>query len=161
MTTLKLESLDRSPTVASNICVAEVIWPKFIEPNHVDRQLRELTTLSESARTGIILDCSLIEVANSEVVNLLMRVRNHAKKRNREIALFNVPDALRETLRLCNLHNVLRSTNDAPTAKKLVQNMARGKGSARLWVESHKAMAALITFGLCGMMGLTMYLING
>ncbi len=151
-----------APTqIYGDVCVGEVIWPKFLQANHGDQQLRELTQLADSAGKGMILDCSMVEVGNSEIVNLLMRVRNYAKKKNKEIALFNVPETLSETLRLCKLQSVVRSANDAGTAKKLVCDLAQGKGALRIWIESHLVLAILLAICLCVIVGLVGYLSLG
>ncbi len=153
--------LDLSRSISADVCVGEVVWPKFLESGHADRQLQQLTSLCSSARTGMILDCTFVEIGNSEILSFLMRVRNHARKMNKEVALFNVPPTLQETLRLCKLNSVLRSADDATAAKRLVADLAGGKGSARIWLESHLILVVFLVICLCIMLGLAGYLIAG
>lgn len=127
----------------AGVCVGELVWPKFLEHNHSERQQLELVRLGDSSETGIILDCTRVEVGNSEIINLLMRVRNHLKKANKEIVLFNVPESLAETIRLCNLTKVIPTAADAAAAKKLVCDRSNGKSKSRIWLETHPILATL------------------
>ena len=85
------------------------------------------------AESGLIVDCSGVEVGNSEIVTLLMRIRNHASKSGKEFVLFDVPGTLRELLQLCNLRSVLPIAKDAAEAKKLVGSRQRKKERPRWW----------------------------
>ena len=74
----------------------------------------------------MILDCSGVEIATSEIINLLMRVRNHAKQLDRELVLFNVPDTLATLIKLCNLESILLSEGDEQAARNRVSERAKG-----------------------------------
>lgn len=146
---------------AIDVCIGELIWAKYSEPNQRDRQKKALLQLADAAGTGIILDCSLVEVGNSEIVNLLMQIRNHTKKQNKHIVLFNVPECLGETIKLCNLNSVLPSVADPHAAKELIGGLSRGKGSLRMWVESHLALTGILVVAACVLIGIAGYLIFG
>ena len=137
----------------ADIRIGEVIWPRAEGIRNLDQQ-RDLINLVDMAGTGLILDCALVEIGNSEIISLLMRVRNHAKKAEKEIALFNVPDTLTELLQVCNLRAVLPAAEDLSSAKRLVYDLSQGKGHRQLWVESNlmlvggAAACACLIFGL-------------
>ncbi|NND96378.1 MAG: hypothetical protein HKN47_03500 [Pirellulaceae bacterium] len=149
------------PTEVSHadVCVGEVIWPKYPEANDNARQQQELIGLVDSAGCGVILDCTMVEIGNSEIINLLMRVRNHSKKSNKEIALFNVPDSLAETIRLCNLRSILPTASDARAAKQLVMSHAQGKTGFRIWAEMHMALASILAVGLSALLAVAVYML--
>ena len=108
-----------------DVCRGEVIWPKSLEEPRSDEQQRSLRRLVRDSRDGVILDCSGVEAFNSEIVNLLMRVRNHAKKLNKDLVLFNVPESLSKLILLCHLGSILPIAGDATAARKLVSDRAR------------------------------------
>lgn len=103
-----------------DIRIGNVVWPKSLEGSRSDEQQRELRKLVRDCGAGLILDCSLVEIGNSEIINLLMRVRSQAKKLNKMLVLYNVPDTLDELIRLCNLTTILLAENDEAAARKLV-----------------------------------------
>jgi anti-anti-sigma factor len=149
MSTEFTERHDVTSFGGADIRVSEVIWPKAIGATRADKQQNHLINLVNTAGTGLILDCTLVEIGNSEIISLLMRVRNHAKKRSKEIALFNVPDTLSDIIRICNLRSVLPVAEDSVAAKKLVHDLSRGKGRWRLWLKAHRIASALAGSGAC------------
>ena len=110
-----------------DIRVGNVIWPKSWEGPHSDHQQRSLMELLRNSGHGLILDCSGVEVGTSELVTLLMRIRNHAKKSEKELVLFDVPHPLQELIRICNLQSVLPIADDAGAAKKLIDDRLHPK----------------------------------
>jgi anti-anti-sigma regulatory factor len=116
-----------------DIRVGKVIWPKSWEGPRSDQQQRSLLELLRDAGNGLILDCSGVEVGTSELVTLLMRIRNHATKSGKEFALFNVPNTLFELVRICNLQSILPIADDAAAAKKLVSDRLNPKPRRRWW----------------------------
>lgn len=123
------------PYETADIRIGEVIWSKSIQPSEAAKQKEHLSQLAEMAEAGVILDCALIEVANSDLVNMLVRVRTHVKKLNKGFALFNVPVALVDTIKVCNLGSMLPIAKDIIDAKKLAYETSRGKGG---WTRSFK-----------------------
>jgi anti-anti-sigma regulatory factor len=112
-----------------DVRIGKVVWPKIWEGSRGDEQQRELNRLVRDCGAGLILDCSLVEIGNSEIINLLMRVRRQAKKLNKSMVLFNVPDTLDELIRLCNLTTILLAEDDEAAARKRVCDRALEKPS--------------------------------
>ncbi len=112
-----------------DIRIGKVIWPKSLEGSRNEEQQRELRKLVRDSGAGLILDCSLVEIGNSEIINLLMRVRSQAKRLNKNVVLFNVPETLAELIRLCNLKTILLSESDEAAARKLISDRAKEKPS--------------------------------
>lgn len=117
------------PYETADIRIGEVIWSKTIQGAEAVKQKEHLSELAEMAEAGVILDCALIEVANSELLNLLVRVRTLTKKMNKGFALFNVSQSLSNTIKVCNMGSVLPIASDMVEAKKLAYDVSRGKGS--------------------------------
>ena len=116
------------PYELADIRIGEVIWSKTMKANEAVKQKEHLSELADLAEAGVILDCALIEVANSELLNLLVRVRTRTKKLNKGFALFNVPAALSNTIKVCNMASILPIAGDMVDAKKLVYSVASSKG---------------------------------
>ena len=112
-----------------DIRTGKVIWPKNLEGSRNDEQQRALRKLVRDCGAGLILDCSMVEIGNSEIINLLMRVRSQAKRLNKKMVLFNVPETLSELIRLCNLKTILISESDESAARKLICDQAIAKQS--------------------------------
>jgi anti-anti-sigma regulatory factor len=112
----------------ADIRIGEVIWSKTNQGAEAAKQKEHLSELAEMAEDGVILDCALIEVANSELLNLLVRVRTLTKKKNKGFALFNVPERLSNTIKVCKMGSVLPIASDMTEARKLVYDVSRGKG---------------------------------
>ncbi len=117
------------PYEQADIRIGEVIWSKTMHASEAVKQKEHLSELAQMAEAGVILDCVLIEVANSELLNLLVRVGTLTKKMNKGFALFNVPQALSNTIKVCNMGSVLPIASDMVEAKKLAYDVSRGKGS--------------------------------
>lgn len=113
---------------AADIRIGEVVWSKTMQGAEAARQQKHLAELAEMAETGVVLDCNFVEVANSELLNMLVRVRTLTKKSEKGFALFNVPEGLSSTIKVCNLGTVLPIAGDMIEAKKLVYNIANSKG---------------------------------
>ena len=60
-----------------------------------------------------------------DVVKFLMKVRVHASRRNKRIALFGVPESLQATIKQCGLGNELRGDHDAISAKQFVNRATK------------------------------------
>lgn len=105
----------------------ELIWPKTLEGPRNDEQQRNLRRIVRDSRDGMVLDCSQVEVGTSEVINVLMRVRNHAKTLNKELVLFNVPEHLGKLIQLCHLGSILLVESDADAAKKRILDRGAGR----------------------------------
>jgi anti-anti-sigma regulatory factor len=116
------------PYEQADIRIGEVIWSKTMKGSDAIKQKEHLSQLAEMAEAGVILDCALIEVANSELLNLLVRVRTLTKKMNKGFALFNVSEALSNTIKVCKMGSLLPIASDMVEAKKLVYGVSRGKG---------------------------------
>lgn len=124
-------STGNEPYNKADIRLGEVMWSKTIQATEASRQQTHLSELADMAQAGVILDCAFVEVANSELLNLLVRVRTQAKKQNKGFALFNVPENLSKTIKVCNLGSVLPIATDMVEAKKLVYDLSRGKGGLK------------------------------
>ena len=120
------EAYDRA-----DIRMGEVLWSKSTPAGEAAKQQKHLSELANIAETGVILDCAFVELANSELLNLLVRVRTLAKKQNKGFALFNVPENLGKTIKLCKLQAVLPIATDMIEAKKLAYDLAHGKGGLK------------------------------
>ncbi len=116
------------PYESADIRIGEVVWSKTMHGADAIKQQKHLAELAEMAETGVILDCAFVEVANSELLNLLVRVRTLTKKTKKGFALFNVPENLTSTIKTCNLVAVLPIASDMVEAKKLVYGVVHGKG---------------------------------
>ncbi len=112
----------------ADIRLGEVIWSKTMPANEAVKQQKHLADLAGIAKAGVILDCALVDVTNSELLSLIVRVRTLAKKQKKGFALFNVPENLSKTIKLCKLESVLPIANDMVEAKKLAYDLSRGKG---------------------------------
>jgi anti-anti-sigma regulatory factor len=112
-----------------DVRIGKVVWPKSLEGSRNDEQQRELRKLVRDCGAGLILDCTLVEIGNSEIINLLMRVRSQAKRLNKTMVLINVPETLAELIRLCNLKTILLSESDEAAARKLISDRATNKPS--------------------------------
>ena len=115
----------------TSIQVGKVIWPKSWEGPRSDQQQRSLMERLMESKEGLIVDCSGVEVGNSEIVTLLMRIRNHANKSGKQFVIFSVPDTLKELLRICNLTSVILTANDEDSARTLLRKKRSGKGSEK------------------------------
>ena len=124
-------STGNEPYNTADIRLAEVIWSKTVQPSEAVKQQKHLAELASVAGAGLILDCAFVEVANSELLNLLVRVRTLVKKQNKGFALFNVPENLSNTIKLCKLGSVLPIATDMIEAKKLAYDLSRGKGGLK------------------------------
>lgn len=118
------------PFETADIRVGEVIWSKNTSVNDMVTQQKHLSELSEMGDTGVILDCALVELTNSELLNMLVRVRTLTKKASKGFALFNVPDNLSASIKACKLGPMLPIASDIIEAKKLVYEAVHGKGLA-------------------------------
>jgi len=116
------------PYESADIRIGEVVWSKTMQGADAIKQQEHLAELAEMAETGVILDCAFVEVANSELLNLLVRVRTLAKKTKKGFALFNVPENLTSTINTCNLAAILPIASDMVEAKKLVYGVVHGQG---------------------------------
>lgn len=116
------------PFEAADIRVGEVIWSKNTPVNEMVTQQKHLSELSDMGDTGVILDCRLVELTNSELLNMLVRVRTLTKKANKGFALFNVPDNLSASIKACKLGPMLPITDNIVDAKKLVYETVHGQG---------------------------------
>ena len=125
------------PYDSADIRIGEVIWSKTMQGGEAAKQKEHLSNLAEMAETGVILDCALVEVSNSELLNMLVRVRTLTKKTNKGFALFNVSESLQDTIKVCNMGSVLPIASDMIEAKKLAYDAAGGKGG---WGQSLKRM---------------------
>ena len=116
------------PYETADIRIGEVIWSKATHATEAVKQQKHLEELAEMSETGVVLDCAFIEVANSELLNLLVRVRTLTKKTKKGFALFNVQENLSDTIKVCNLGPVLPMAKNMSEAKKLAYEAAHGKG---------------------------------
>lgn len=114
----------------SGIRTGELIWPRSLQYTHGEQQERHLMELVDDSEVGVIVDCSLVEAGNSQIINLLIRLRNYAKKAKKEVALFSAPEALIKVINLCKLPSVLPCTDDADAARKLVCDKAGGQAAS-------------------------------
>ncbi len=135
----------------------EVIWPKTADEGRRIEQQRQLLELVDMSKSGVILDCSLVEIGNSELLNVLMRVRNHAKKHGKHIVLYNVPKTVEELIRLCNLRSTLKTAKDDDAATKILRSLSGGGAAASVASNSTAIIAAtgagiLLVLGLLGYM---------
>jgi anti-anti-sigma regulatory factor len=119
---------DSEPYETADIRVGEVIWSKTTSVNDMATQQKHLSELSDMGDTGVILDCALVEIANSELLNLLVRVRTLTTKANKGFALFNVTENLSKSIKACRLGSILPVAGDFVEAKKMVYDAAHGKG---------------------------------
>jgi anti-anti-sigma regulatory factor len=128
-------STDADPQKESEIRIGKIIWPKTWEGPRSDQQQRSLLERLQAAKHGLIVDCSGVEVGNSEIVTLLMRIRNHATKSGKVFVLFDVPNTLLELLKICNLQSVLLTAKDAAAAKDIVSRHVQNpkKKRSRWW----------------------------
>ena len=126
---------DNKPYESADIRIGEVIWSKMMQGGEAAKQKEHLSNLAEMAETGVILDCAFVDVANSELLNLLVRVRTLTKKTNKGFALFNVSASLQDNIKACNMGSVLPIASDMMEAKKLAYDASRGKGG---WTQSFK-----------------------
>lgn len=122
---------------SADIRIGEVIWSKTMHGGDAAKQKELLSKLAEMAETGVILDCALVEAAPSELLNLLVRVRTLALKKNKGFALFNVSDSVQNTIKVCNMASVLPIAGDMIEAKKLAFETSGGKGG---WSKSLKRL---------------------
>jgi anti-anti-sigma regulatory factor len=113
------------------ILTGQLVWPKSWDGQRNDEQQRSLRRMVRDSRDGMVLDCSLVEVGTSEVINVLMRVRNHAMTLNKHLVLFNVPEHLCELIQLCHLGSILLIESDADAATKSISDRARGQQSGQ------------------------------
>lgn len=121
-------SFGNEPYETADIRMSEILWSKNMKPAEIAAQQKHLTELAEHAKAGVILDCTFIEVANSELLNQLVRVRTHIKKQHKGFALFGVPENLAKTIKVCNLSSMLPIAKDLTDAKKMAYQMSKGKG---------------------------------
>jgi anti-anti-sigma factor len=112
----------------ADIRIGEVTWSKTTPHAQAASLQKHLLQLAELAGDGLVLDCAFVEVANSELLNLLVRVRTAAKKQNKGFALFDVPDSLANTIKVCNLGSVLPIAAKMEEAKKIAYDLS-GEGS--------------------------------
>lgn len=128
-------STDADSNKESDIRVGKIIWPKSWEGPRSDQQQRSLMERLHDAKHGLIVDCSGVEIGNSDIVTLLMRVRNHATKSGKVFVIFGVPDSLRDLLKICNLLSIIHIANDAGAAKEIVSRHVQNptKKRSRWW----------------------------
>ena len=113
----------------ADVCIADVIGPKYIDDQQLDHQRVEVCRRVDCARKGVMIDCSMIEVATMDVVKFLMKVRVHARRQDKRVALFGVSESLQATIAQCGLSSELRPDRDAISAKQFVS----GRSKTSLW----------------------------
>lgn len=111
---------ESEPYEQADIRVGEVIWSKTTPVNDIATQQKHLSELAEKGETGVVLDCASVEIANSELLNLLVRVRTLTTKQKKGFALFNVNETLSKSIKACKLSPLLPVGASMPEAKKLV-----------------------------------------
>ena len=132
------------PYESADIRIGEVIWSKTMRGGEAAKQKEHLSNLAEMAETGVILDCAFVELANSELLNMLVRVRTLTKKTNKGFALFNVSESLRDTIKVCNMGSVLPTCHRSETTAGVTSRTQAGVLGRRClgWRYCHCTAAA-------------------
>ena len=85
---------------------------RFLRPTHIEAGSAEplsdlLSALKPSAPSGVIVDLSRLEWANSLFLGILVGLYKKLEQQNRKMVVACVPAQVRDMLRLTGLHRLL------------------------------------------------------